>query len=662
MSQSEAPLVFVYLGDMPPKYMRAALTLARQFSNVPVKVVAPAAFSSAVPLGCDHIKTELFYDKSTASDMLSGLRPSSSQHLDLWVHSAERFVVLNSYAEWAGLRTFFHAELDCIPFRLDVLRVALEATELSGMFLPFDRPDRAVASLVFVNNRAALSHFVTWSAGVHYRNEMEQLARFAQEHPEAIVGLPTLEVLQAPQRFEATGLRMIDPLAMGCMVDAASLGQYVSGVDPMHLRILQLHRNHFVNENVPDAEMLRGARFTWDDFVPVITYPDGRSLWIHGLHLHSKVHKHLIRRRALARLLRRANCRRSRLVPGAIGHAARSVTRRCRLHVRRAGRLLAIRIGDCGLIRRTGMIRMVSRPEPLRRHQLLRVLFERALPVDPLAGSSDDRLPAIEVMVPCAEKDLAQLELVVDSVALGVANPVQRVVIVTPSSAQLRVTGLLGDRASVVTDEHLVLPRTSAAIAELVPPGRRNWVKQQVLKLGFVASSEAEGVLVLDADTILLKPRVWLRDGRQILSVAHEYHAPYVNHTKRVLGPTARDEGLSWVTHHQLMQPQIVREMMRQILCPRLRDSPSGDSDIELDLDRALEVWVRSADFSETSALSEYHTYGVFLRSAKPNMAVAARWGNATVRPSQLPSGVQELRWEFPDTLSISAHSYFEVE
>ena len=54
------------------------------------------------------------------------------------------------------------------------------------------------------------------------------------------------------------------------------------------------------------------------------------------------------------------------------------------------------------------------------------------------------------------------------------------------------------------------------------------WVLAQYLKIWTVATSESEGVLVLDADTLLLSPRIFLdRSGKQILTPSVEFHRTY---------------------------------------------------------------------------------------------------------------------------------------
>ena len=300
------------------------------------------------------------------------------------------------------------------------------------------------------------------------------------------------------------------------------------------------------------------------------------------------------------------------------------------------------------------LLEMASR-ELRARLRLVRVAYEQSLPVDPLEGSA---LPPITVLIPCVAKDAAVVQLAVESAAIGVRNPIERVVLMAPAEDHVALSAL-GVGAELLADEEQDLPRSLRAIEELVPSERRGWVKQQVLKLGFAARAAANGVLILDADTILIQPRAWLAGDRQLLPVVHEYYEPYLRHAARCLGPNVKDEGLSWVAHHQLMQPRVVRDMLSAIL---QRDMPGEGrpEPTDLDIDRALEAWVRSADFNESSALSEYHCYGAFLRQHEPDNAVLARWSNVAAARSTVPLDRGGLVKLFPAALSVSCHAYLK--
>ena len=255
----------------------------------------------------------------------------------------------------------------------------------------------------------------------------------------------------------------------------------------------------------------------------------------------------------------------------------------------------------------------------------------------------------------------------------AVLNPVSGVLLLSPRRDVGHLADLVTGDVSIQADEDLVLSRAFAAIDELVPAGRRGWVVQQVVKLAVAASASVPGVLVVDSDTVLLEPRVWLDGSRQLPTVVREYHEPYVVHAERCLGELGRAEGVSWVSHHQLMQPRVVRQMLTQILCrlgdlderPSGADSGADSVDVDVDVDRALELWIRSADFSENSALSEYHTYGAFIRNAEPSNAIPARWGNARMKRSSLSVGalhdLDEVRRLGAPALSVSLHAYLDA-
>ncbi len=292
----------------------------------------------------------------------------------------------------------------------------------------------------------------------------------------------------------------------------------------------------------------------------------------------------------------------------------------------------------------------------IMRSKSVRVVFESILPDNPLEAPWDT-LPPLTVLIPCIIKDAAILPTTVEALGSAVQNPIERIVVLCPDDEVERMRQLVPDHVDIVSENSLPVPLARAAIDELVPRERRGWVWQQVLKLAAVAMSDAQGVLVVDADTVLLQPRTWLREKRQLLPLARESHLPYVHHTRVALGRQVDVGPMSWVTHHQLMQPQVVRSMLDSIERCGSAARTGGRLD-GFSIDRALETWVRSADFREESALSEYHTYGCFLRSLDRHGAVLARWGNAITGADHVAEQLDQFRSTRPDALSVSCHSY----
>jgi hypothetical protein len=265
-------------------------------------------------------------------------------------------------------------------------------------------------------------------------------------------------------------------------------------------------------------------------------------------------------------------------------------------------------------------------------------------PQDPLATFA--HLPEIAVVIPCHSKDVETLGLVVAGVKSYSRNPIGKVHLVAPS-------GMVADlrswfpKADVESEEDVLGDRLLGLLEKKVPHNRRGWATQQLIKFAAAIQSEGDGCLIIDADTVLLRERTWLTsDGVQALCISHEYHEPYAAHAERMWGPRARSTGYSYVTHHQLMQNDILREMF---------------SDVEGGLYR----WLEMADSTEMSGMSEYHCYGTWIARNDTLRVRYAKWGNRhSLRPQSLLESTDVLtalgmlRSRFPDAYSVSFHSY----
>lgn len=273
---------------------------------------------------------------------------------------------------------------------------------------------------------------------------------------------------------------------------------------------------------------------------------------------------------------------------------------------------------------------------PLNRSAVGRA--ERSLPTDPIGGSLE-YLPDIDIAITAHQKDFAWLQLVIETATMNSLNPIAGVRIISPPGP---IPNLLdGISAKFEVESELLGSEAVRRIAAIAPPGRVGWILQQVIKFYACLTADAPATLVIDADTVLLYPKIWLSpDGRQALSPSMEYHRPYVLQTELHWGELGSPHGVSFVTHHQLLQKEIVAEMF-----------PRG-------LDSILE-WVSNIDPEEQSAISEYHSYGTFLSNTHPDRIAWARWANAVAFDATADSiSMNGLRRRFPWAQSVSFHSY----
>lgn len=276
-------------------------------------------------------------------------------------------------------------------------------------------------------------------------------------------------------------------------------------------------------------------------------------------------------------------------------------------------------------------------PVPLKIRELYDALQKQDL-------SRDGIYPEISLGIVCHPKDFANLDLVIQMAKKNCKNPITDVSLVTTLSGYKTLKTLFPEY-NVYNETDFVSQRTFDAIAKEVPSEISGWVLQQAAKFTIVLNSKNDATLILDADTVLLKRRLFLTENNvQSLSYSHEYHLPYVKHYAKFSGQEIDSNGHSFVTHHQLMQKEVVKSLL----------GTEGE---------ALPNWILAADYGVFSPLCEYHCYGEELIRKYPSRFKVTRWGNLPVSASKLRqtqehSQFTSLENAFNGWNSISVHSY----
>lgn len=173
---------------------------------------------------------------------------------------------------------------------------------------------------------------------------------------------------------------------------------------------------------------------------------------------------------------------------------------------------------------------------------------------------------------------------------------------------------------------------------------RSGWVLQQLLKIYYAKNSKSPGILIVDADTILLRNRVWLDSNSvQILMPTWERHTPYYDFL-RINSYKIGDNIFSYISHHMLIQPKILREMLVNY----------GLDNLDVTIDK-----ISKFSSSGNSPFSiDYEMYAQYLIAVHPVLVRYEKWANFSVN---------NLAENDLDTLlkiwknrynSISAHSY----
>jgi len=287
-----------------------------------------------------------------------------------------------------------------------------------------------------------------------------------------------------------------------------------------------------------------------------------------------------------------------------------------------------------------------------------RLLLDAIQPVDPLRSVKNP--PPINIVMPFVRKDLAMLPHAVAGAVRSSKNPIQRVLLITPDRtfADGAVSGaeIINDilekvgsdhpslKIEIRRDEEVLGKRLVEEIQNLgLSPRYNGWVTQQLVKILAVMQSDSVASLVVDSDTVLKFPRVWVDGlGRQALSMGQECRQVPFLHTNKFLNITSRPL-LSFVTHHQLMQKDLLQAIF-----------PDGAESVG--------VWLRFADPKDEDGLTgfklnDYEAYGAFIHTHHPERTFLATWGNRSGTRDMLEPGKGESKPQsWP--LSVSYHHY----
>ena len=260
-------------------------------------------------------------------------------------------------------------------------------------------------------------------------------------------------------------------------------------------------------------------------------------------------------------------------------------------------------------------------------------------------------LPPIEILIVVKPEDFKLLEKVVQNSIIATKNPISKIILIVPdldinamlSKEFLReehgISIIVEPESKYITDEETSLIRENL-------PKRFGWILQQILVARYVLKSAAKGVLVIDADTILLKSRVWLDDFKnQVLIPTQEFNYPYYDFLQNI-SSIYSDNQQSFVSHHMLMQPIILREIHDSI----------GITITDL-LRRALNYAYQIQSNSPFDL--KYEPYAQYLIKQYRSNVKLAKWANLSISRKEFhkmsPSHLNKLKYTYS---SLSVHHW----
>lgn len=295
--------------------------------------------------------------------------------------------------------------------------------------------------------------------------------------------------------------------------------------------------------------------------------------------------------------------------------------------------------------------------KPLRyRH---REFLESCLPSD----FTPTEAQKISACIVSSLQEIDLLPLSTEAILKTHDGMIQNCFLISPREQMNEIKKVIPSEFKIIADEDLLSIKLIELVNQNTPKERRGWIKQQLLKILAARHLGSDGTLLVDADTILLRPQTWLSPaGVQNLQLSIEYHYAYQQHYEKFMfesdqryAAIIKRPKVSFVTHHQLMQSDVLDRIF----------AINGRS-----FEQGLEKWLKSIDFASTnSPACEWHTYGTFLTTNYPSRVHLTKWNNLGIsRKSRSQSqgreimnlSVQELFKEFSGYNTLSLHHYIK--
>jgi hypothetical protein len=205
-------------------------------------------------------------------------------------------------------------------------------------------------------------------------------------------------------------------------------------------------------------------------------------------------------------------------------------------------------------------------------------------------ATEEDRSRPLTVVIPAVEKDADVLGPCLHSVRRHLVHPLAGIWVVAPESVRLRA--IAEDAQAQFVPEDRILPQPASVLRT------RGWVLQQLIKFNACRHVTTPEYLVLDADTVFLRPQCFFRGGRAVLRYSDQYELLY-NRSLQLVFQHGRRFPASFVTHHQLFSSARVRALL---------------GFLEQRFDRPWwEAIVREVDQGHLISFSEYELYGHFV-------------------------------------------------
>ena len=264
---------------------------------------------------------------------------------------------------------------------------------------------------------------------------------------------------------------------------------------------------------------------------------------------------------------------------------------------------------------------------------------------------SEFDLPKIELLMVSKKEDFSVLRESLEAALKMSYNPVTKISIILPDIEVENCKEYF--KESKLFQEINFIPEKTIVSSEVIDlinenrPDKFGWILQQVLVASYIINSKSEFILVVDADTVILRPKVWVdKYSRQLLMPTQELHEPYYKFL-RASSDIYINPKISFISHHLLVQTKIFCEIFEMF-----------NGSILFALQKAFKF---SASMEQSPFDLKYEIYSQYLLLKYPEQIELTKWGNLSLPRTDLSgfTSSNELKNSLTQHYnSVSFHSW----
>jgi len=250
----------------------------------------------------------------------------------------------------------------------------------------------------------------------------------------------------------------------------------------------------------------------------------------------------------------------------------------------------------------------------------------------------------IDVIIPVAYKDMGTLPYCTNSIQEHVRHPINKIFIIASNSEEIKT--FCNTNGHIFIDEDTVLPINKKDIIYSVGlVDRSGWLFQQLLKLNGDTISALDNYLIVDADTVYIRPRVFEYNNKTIFDISGLSlgHYPYFEIYKKLLKSDIFLPA-SFTSHNMLVNTSVLKELKNNI---EKRNNLKW-----------YEAILKNIDKKEKSSVSEQEIYGCYMFQNYRDRMILEYWFNLSLKRVEISNIKNLARTLSPFYKSLSFHHY----